>query len=493
MHSCGGDAERSRQLARLLEKAQQWRALAALRGHEADTLPEGWRKRLAQAAALELVGDAAGAHAALLQAVHGCSGDVERSRQLAHLLEAAQQWPALAVLRVQTIGDSRFSWNARMDQLARLTLSPAQLRASPVLPVVAREAAARTVLWRIAVDRLGAQGVFDTLAQFVGGLGEVDEGLPATVANYLLQREKWTALHALVAALNINGWDDVKVSLCQMDALESSASYADADAMEAALKGKIAVDPSPNQPSPTDSTLMFRNRPLLDNLVRCVADVVREKGSASIHVAASSTGEEAYSLLIALDRAGLLGACAITASDVEKKLSARARTGVLSAHSGDAVVQANAEMYFTRQRDGRLRFKEEFLSQIKFRVLDLLAPARSAEKWDVVIANNVLVHFPPAGKQAILKNVVAMGTSSAVFCLGGDDHRHIEAALGAYGLAARAGDSGTLHNSWHLQRKAWYKSPRPYWALPPYREATGLRFVTLFAANPAARRTVGPL
>jgi hypothetical protein len=80
------------------------------------------------------------------------------------------------------------------------------------------------------------------------------------------------------------------------------------------------------------------------------------------------------------------------------------------------------------------------------------------------------VHFSVGLQGRILANVVRMLKPGGVVCLGGSFWAQaLRPVFGKLGLAPLSGPTREIYEGWELQRKAWYLSPRPYWALPPYR------------------------
>jgi SAM-dependent methyltransferase len=482
---CPPGTRDNRVLARLLEQGEHWQALAHLHAREAEAAPGNWRRRLQQNAALQRDGDVPAAADALLLAVEACPPGTRDNRVLARLLEQGEHWQALAHLHAQNVRHRGISWRARLVHLVQLNLSLGGNAGHAALSEFAAEASVRTSLWRTVVDHLVKAGCGDTLIQFTRNCAGVKADLGEKIASYLHQKQQYDHLMRLALAMSIPGWNTVNVDLCRMESLENAGCTDEADKIELSLRGRMSVDASPSSASPTSSTLMFRNAVLLDALVACLKVTVEHSGTARIHVAAVSTGEEVYSLVIAVDQAGLSKNVELTASDVSAPLLKRARTGVLDAGALPSVPEHFRELYFTRQRDQRLRLKQEYLASIDFRLLDLTRQPNSGDTWDVVVANNVLVHFPLHEKRSMLRSISEMTHPDGVLCIGGDNHVQIEDDIKTLGLLPISSGARDMYNAWHIQRNAWYINPRPYWALPPYRESEGCKFATLFAFGEA--------
>jgi chemotaxis protein methyltransferase CheR len=130
--------------------------------------------------------------------------------------------------------------------------------------------------------------------------------------------------------------------------------------------------------------------------------VLRERPPASpprpvrLLSAGCSSGEEPYSLAIALHNAGLvpgkaweMDACDLNPDRIAKALEATYDEGSLRACDTEA-----RRRYFTLH-DGRHRLKERYRVGLRFFVSNLLAPgyAFDRESYDVILCRNLLIYF----------------------------------------------------------------------------------------------------
>jgi len=248
---------------------------------------------------------------------------------------------------------------------------------------------------------------------------------------------------------------------------ERSAAYELADLMS--LDAEWMGIGVAAQPVPTTSTLMFRNRPLIEALCSAISLIVERKGVVRVHIGACSTGEEVYSLLTVLHQRGILENVELSASDVQPSCVRRARTGVIERRSAEQVPQDVLDKYFVEQRDGRFRLIQGLLGRAEFSVRDLSSKVENGGRYDVIVANNLLVHFEAVSAAIILANLVGLTEGDGVLCIGGGVQGEIERYLVVGSLFAISNCSAAIFDAWHLQRRAWYSYPRPYWALPPAR------------------------
>jgi chemotaxis protein methyltransferase CheR len=112
--------------------------------------------------------------------------------------------------------------------------------------------------------------------------------------------------------------------------------------------------------------------------------------------AGCSSGEEPYSLAIALHDAGLPLAgksWEIDACDLNPERIGRAREGIYDETSLRACDPETRRRYFTAQ-DGRFRLKDRYRAGLRFFQSNLLAPGFTLEPpYDVILCRNLLIYF----------------------------------------------------------------------------------------------------
>ena len=113
--------------------------------------------------------------------------------------------------------------------------------------------------------------------------------------------------------------------------------------------------------------------------------------------AGCSSGEEPYSLAIALHNAGLLPPAGqpweIDACDLNPERIARAREAVYDETSLRACDPEARRRYFTVE-DGRYRLKDRYRAGLRFFQSNLLAPGFALERpYDVILCRNLLIYF----------------------------------------------------------------------------------------------------
>jgi chemotaxis protein methyltransferase CheR len=112
--------------------------------------------------------------------------------------------------------------------------------------------------------------------------------------------------------------------------------------------------------------------------------------------AGCSSGEEPYSLAIALHNAGLPLAgksWEIDACDLNPERIVRAREAIYDETSLRACDPESRRRYFTAE-DGRFRLKDRYRAGLRFFQSNLLAPGFALERpYDVILCRNLLIYF----------------------------------------------------------------------------------------------------
>ncbi|WP_417471469.1 CheR family methyltransferase [Luteimonas mephitis] len=484
-----------RRLARMLESEGEVEACLHLQDVIVATYPRDWKARLSQ------------------YDTYRASGQLEAAKQRLEQTwdDALQDTHQAAVLRRLLHSPGRLDLLVDFERAA-LMRNPADLRAAlgaayalqeggdlHGAQALLREFARRPGTGANACKRL-IEGVrtfaHEELLDVV--LGGLAVGSASQLAAWLSGHDDDGAVTELLErldGLHVPGWDSVGIQLRRIAKMEAAGRHVDADRAQARVESVIVAEHAPRVASPTASTLMFRNLPLLSALVAIVSWYVERRGRAHIHVAACSTGEEVYSLALLLDKAGLLDACEVLASDFDPVLVRQASLGVVESGSVTDIAPDLLEAYFTRRADGCYHLDPGLLSRITFRVHDLRSIPDDELRHDMVIADNLLVHYPETEAAGMLASISDHVVADGVICIGGGLAPGLGASVEALGLVPIHEGSEAVHEAWRTQRRAWYINPRPYWALPPARQmnAQPWRRVALFARSEATAAALAPV
>jgi len=160
----------------------------------------------------------------------------------------------------------------------------------------------------------------------------------------------------------------------------------------------------------TNHTSFLREKAHFDLLARIVREAGRAAGSMQVWCAASSTGEEPYSILftmleaeptLAQNRVAPL----ILATDISTRVLETARQGVYARERLRDVPEAWQRNWFTSTPDAKLRVRPELGRLIEFRRLNLVEPFRHGRVFDVIFCRNVMIYFDRRTQQDLVRRL----------------------------------------------------------------------------------------
>jgi chemotaxis protein methyltransferase CheR len=209
----------------------------------------------------------------------------------------------------------------------------------------------------------------------------------------------------------------------------------------------------------TNKTSFFRERHhfdfLTETIVPAIQSAVQRGGARTIRVwsAASSTGEEAYSIAITLlealqtqrrftgsvspgngsARAGLSGFSSpgswkieIVASDIDTKVLATAQRAIYSSDSLTSVAPPLQKKYFLRGKDdmlGQVKVKPEVTRLVQFKHINLMDARWPLEDlFDVIFFRNALIYFNQDTQDVFLRKMVRHLKPQGYLFLGNSEH-----------------------------------------------------------------------
>lgn len=251
------------------------------------------------------------------------------------------------------------------------------------------------------------------------------------------------------------------------------------------------------------STLFYRNRPQLDVLFGKLIPSLRDRKKTSrlrLASMACSTGCEPYTLAMEACRHGLGDQLELYGYDIDPGCVETARRASYTIDqfqdslAGGVRPPADViETYFVKtSREGRdiYTVKEPIRASVRFGVLDILNPDMNALPpggFDVVLLQNVLLHFSNECADRAMDHVLRMMAAPAVLVIGGANLDWLEGACPRLGLRPIADADEAIHNGWVGRRKLYDIGDRSYLGLEPYGfkdRAPRWRYCSLFIYDP---------
>jgi chemotaxis protein methyltransferase CheR len=162
----------------------------------------------------------------------------------------------------------------------------------------------------------------------------------------------------------------------------------------------------------TNETLWFRDdHPFKIFSEKLLPELAKMRRPLRIWSAACSTGQEPYSLSIAIEEfkrinPGLLGDVKIVATDISPTALATAKEGIYSQLAlKRGMGDVHLKQYFKQQDAGDWKINDDIKRRIEFQLLNLQSNFSLLGKFDIVFCRNVLIYFSADFKMDILKRI----------------------------------------------------------------------------------------
>lgn len=159
----------------------------------------------------------------------------------------------------------------------------------------------------------------------------------------------------------------------------------------------------------THETYFFREPKHFDFLRQRILPQVMGQDDFRVWSAASSTGEEAYTLAMLLDGGRVQRPWQVIATDVSQQVLRSARRGLYVMARGERIPPDLLKRYCLKGRD---RYEGHFLverglrERVDFRHANLINENPELGQFDLILLRNVLIYFDVPTKLKVLKNVV---------------------------------------------------------------------------------------
>lgn len=167
----------------------------------------------------------------------------------------------------------------------------------------------------------------------------------------------------------------------------------------------------------------YRNPSVFDFLRRDVIPRLRQSADTSalrVWSAGCGCGEEAYTLAMLLDEAGIAGV--VEASDIDPAALAAADAGVYPTTAAADLPPELATRYLERVDGGRhevLRVRKSLRDRVRFHRHDIITPVPpSLAAFDLVCCRNVLIYFQRDVQEQTLAALCNATRPGGVLCLG---------------------------------------------------------------------------
>ncbi|GAA3930744.1 CheR family methyltransferase [Actinoplanes auranticolor] len=163
----------------------------------------------------------------------------------------------------------------------------------------------------------------------------------------------------------------------------------------------------------TNETSWFRDREPFSALTDVVLpELVRSRGTnrkLRLWSAASSSGQEAYSLAITLQENLPTGwSYEIMGSDISTEMVKRAEAAEYSQVEVNRGLPATQLVQYFERAGAHWRITPALRRNVSFKLMNLTAPLPALPPFDVIFLRNVLIYFDVATKKSVLRNVARL-------------------------------------------------------------------------------------
>jgi chemotaxis protein methyltransferase CheR len=173
----------------------------------------------------------------------------------------------------------------------------------------------------------------------------------------------------------------------------------------------------------TNETHFFREPKHFDLLRQELSERMNNgsRGPLRIWSAASSTGEEAYSLAMTLSEVMGDRPWQVFASDLSTRVLNDARDGIYPKQRADEVPRDLAKRYMLEgfdENEGLFRIDSALRKRVSFEQINLMEPLPNLEPFDMIFLRNVLIYFDNPGKRKIVESVARKLKPSGMLFIG---------------------------------------------------------------------------
>ena len=176
----------------------------------------------------------------------------------------------------------------------------------------------------------------------------------------------------------------------------------------------------------TNESFFFRDKLPFEHFRDTIVPALMSARTASrrirIWCAAAATGQEPYSLAIALKEMGkaLRGwRVEIVATDLSTEVLEKARSGIYSQFEAQRGLPALMLIKYFAQAGETWQIAPEIRGMVKFMPLNLLSDFAHLGRFDLVLCRNVLIYFDQATKIGVLERIADVTERDGFLVLGG--------------------------------------------------------------------------
>ena len=232
-------------------------------------------------------------------------------------------------------------------------------------------------------------------------LGVLSALLEARTGQQISAYRSWRVDTALKPLLRERGIDTLDQLVMQL-----------LDGSDGAIGDRV-VDALVNQ-----ETSFFRDAAVFDMIVDAANRMVGERHRVRVWTAGCSTGQEPYSLAMALAEREAARSAEIVATDVSAAAVARAREGRYTQFEIQRGLPIRRMMRWFDPVAGDWMAKPELTAAVSFRRHNLVAEAVPGGQFDIILCRNVLLYLGPSVKPDVFQRLAGALRPGGLLVLG---------------------------------------------------------------------------
>ena len=159
----------------------------------------------------------------------------------------------------------------------------------------------------------------------------------------------------------------------------------------------------------TNETYFFREPQHFEFLKNTLLPQIPRGKSFRLWCAASSTGEEPYTLAMTLAESLGMNSWQIISSDISQRVLEKARSGHYALERAHNISQASLRKYCLKgvdSQDGTFLIKKSLREKMIFKQINLVKPLPDIGKFDVIFIRNVMIYFDNETRIQVVKQIV---------------------------------------------------------------------------------------
>lgn len=176
----------------------------------------------------------------------------------------------------------------------------------------------------------------------------------------------------------------------------------------------------------TNESLFFRDSKPFDQFRDLVLPALLEKRAAQKRIriwsAASSSGQEPYSLAILLKEAAAKWAgwrIEIIGTDISREMLEKAQAGLYTQFEVQRGLPIQLLVKYFKQVGDKWHLDPAIRAMVQYKYFNLLEDPGSLGKFDVVYCRNVLIYFDQDTKKQVLERIAKLMPEDGILYLGG--------------------------------------------------------------------------